>query len=269
MQSYKTIIRAFAKPKRMLYCHAAKVAAAMYAASIAVSVYSLWLSLLILLSATALYSFSRTGKHSNWKSSQIETISILESISQGPKRTSYSIAMHSMQPGFRHSNAVKSAMKKFRATGNSEFAFGKMVSQSDPGLSILGITLYSSFSGSTGLIGASKLMATKCSAFMGHIAKMAQMSENSDMMVASGINFFFPVFAGITINIIRFSSPAGYQSYSIALIAMFLYYVISVNYSTASNSMRPRDHVFMRTLQMSALASFIMQAALRLSAFML
>ncbi|MEM0154260.1 MAG: hypothetical protein QW814_00275 [Methanothrix sp.] len=160
-------------------------------------------------------------------------------------------------------------MKKFRATGNAEFAFGKMVSERDPSLSILGITLYSGFSCCGSIAGASEWMSSKCSALMGHIAKMAQMSESSDTMLASGINFFFPVFAGITINIIRFSSPTGYQSYSIALVAMFLYYIIAVNYSTASNSLHPRDGIFIRTLQMSAIASFIMQVALRLSAFML
>ena len=116
---------------------------------------------------------------------------------------------------------------------------------------------------------ASKWMKAKCSGLMGQIAKMAQISESGDTMIASGINFFFPIFAGITINILKFSSPAGYQVYSMALIAMFLYYIMAVNYSTLSNSLRPRGGVVMRTLRMGALASLIMQAALRLSAFML
>ena len=269
MQSYKTIISTFAKPKRAFGSHAAAAAAAMYLASIAVSFYSVWTSAPIFLSAIVFHRLSKDGQDSKWKSSPTETISILQSISQSPKGTSYSKAMHSIPPGFRHSNSVKSAMKKFRATGNAEFAFGKMVSGKDPSLSILGIVLYSGFSGGTGLTGASRWVLAKCSALMGHIAKMTRMSESSDMMVSSGINFFFPVFAGITINIIRFSSPAGYQSYSLALIAMFMYYIMAVNYSTSSNSLRPHDGIFMRTLQMSAIASFIMQAALRLSAFML
>lgn len=269
MQSYKTIISAFAKPKHAFGSHTATAAAAMYIASMAVSFYSVWISVPIFLSAIVLHGLSKAGQDSRWKSSPMETISILKSISQSPKGTSYSKAMNSMPPGFRHSNAIKSAMKKFRATGNAEFAFGKMVSEKDPGLSAIGMALYSSFSGGTGLTEASSWILAKCSALMGHIAKMTQMSESSDMMVASGINFFFPVFAGITINIIRFSSPVGYQSYSIALIAMFMYYIMAVNYSTSSNSPRPHDGIFMRTLQMSAIASFIMQAALRLSAFML
>jgi hypothetical protein len=260
---------ALAPLKHTFGSHADMAVSAIYIGSITVSIYSIWLSIPIFLSAIALHGLSRVDRTSGWKSSSTDTLSILQSIAKSPKSTSYSKVMHSIPPEFRYRNEAKSAMERFRATGNAKFAFGKMVSEKNPSLSVLGIVLYSGFSGGTSTSEASRWMAAKCSALMKQIAKMARMSESSDTMVASGINFFFPVFAGITINIIRFSSPAGYQSYSIALTAMFLYYIIAVNYSTASNSLRPHDGILVRTLSMSAIASFVMQAALRLSAFML
>jgi hypothetical protein len=255
--------------KRALGVNASMAVAAMYVGSIAVSMYSVWLSLPIMLSAMVLHGLLNADQNSNWKSTPTGTLSILQSISQSQKSTSYSKVMHSIPSEFRYRSEIKSAMKRFKATGNAKFSFGKLVSNKDPSLSVLGITLYSAFSGGAGMASASNWMKAKCSVLMGQIAKMAQISESGDTMVASGINFFFPIFAGITINILRFSSPAGYQVYSMALIAMFLYYIMAVNYSTLSNSLRPRDGVAMRTLRMGALASLIMQAALRLSAFML
>ncbi|MEM0201611.1 MAG: hypothetical protein QXR73_00325 [Candidatus Micrarchaeaceae archaeon] len=253
----------------MSFRHANIALAAIYTTSIMVSIFSPWIAIPLLILAMVMHSASKAGVVSGWKSSPTDTISILQSIAKSPQNTSYSKVSRSITPGFRHRNMVNSAMKRFRATGNAEFAFGKMASEKDPSLSILGITLYSGFSGCGSISRASKWMAGKCSTMMEHIAKMAHISESSDTMLASGINFFFPVFAGITINIIRFSSPAGYQSYSIALVAMSIYYIIAVNYSTASNSLRPREGIFIRTLQRSAFASFVMQVALRLSAFML
>ncbi len=269
MQSYKAITSSFENAKHAFAMNTAKAAAAMYVASIMVSVYSVWVSLPILISAVVLHSLPKARLDQKWKYSPMDTISILQYMSKSPRGTSCSKLMRSMPPGFIHSSKVKSAMTKFWATGNPEFAFGKMVSDKDPILSTLGVVLYSAFSGGVDITRASSWILSKCTALMAHIAKMMQMSESSDMMIATGINFFFPVFSGITINIIKFSSPAGYQSYSMALVAMFMYYIIAVNYSAASNSLRPKEGIFVRTLRMSAIASFIMQAALRVSALML
>ncbi|MCL4387751.1 hypothetical protein M1567_01205 [Candidatus Marsarchaeota archaeon] len=269
MQSYSNLVRKPVALKRAFGSNASMAVAAMYVGSIAVSMYSVLLSLPIMLSAMVLHGLSKSGPDWGWKSTPISTLSILHSVSQSQKSTSYSKVMHSIPSEFRYRSEIKSAMKRFKATGDAKFSFGKLVSNNDPSLSAIGIILYSAFSGGAGMAGASKWMKAKCSGLMGQIAKMAQISESSDTMIASGINFFFPIFAGITINILRFASPSGYKVYSTALIAMFLYYIMAVNYSTLSNSLRPRDGVVMRTLRMSALASLVMQAALRLSAFML
>ncbi len=80
---------------------------------------------------------------------------------------------------------------------------------------------------------------------------------------------FFPMFAGITVNIMRFSIPGLKPGYYTALVAIFMYYVIVANYISSRDSVAFWSSPLLRTLRLSSFASIIMQASMRLSYIML
>jgi hypothetical protein len=243
--------------------------AAIYSVSILSSVYYLPFSASAFITAFAVQRLSKFNGRKRDKFVISDTMEMIKSMSEAKAMTRYSAVLSSIPKDFKHYLQIKNSMEKFRLTGDVDDSFGAMIKSGDKQLRDIGAILYSSFVTGSNTSSASSWFIKKNSATMKYGLKLLPMAENSELMLISGINFFFPLFAGITLNIIRFSSPGAYTSSYIPLLGLFIFYILSVNYVTLKNSFIARGKYIIRVLELSAFASLVVQIALHASYLML
>ncbi|MCL5680119.1 MAG: hypothetical protein M1465_02145 [Candidatus Marsarchaeota archaeon] len=241
----------------------------LYSVSIVSSIYYLPLSASAFMLAIAVQKLSKHGYKGRDKFVISDTFEMMKSMSAAKKKPRYSNILSSMPRDFKHYNLVKRSLVKFKLTGDAESSFGEMLGSVDKRLRDIGTILYSSFITGSDISGISSWFIKKNSSAMRYGMRILPLAENSELMLSSGINFFFPLFAGITINIIKFSSPGAYASSYLSMFAIFIFYIITVNYATLKNSFAARDGYFIKVLSLTAFASLAMQLAVRVSSFML
>lgn len=265
MHWYKLYIKSFEKNTQ----HIAKaLALALLVFSIAISPYYLVCSFISASAGTALlYLYKRLFKIESSQKSGI--ISSLKLLSLHSHMTRASNARSSIHPGSEYSKETNLSLKKYRLTGNPMLSFSSMMKSSDFKLRKLGIILYLSFSDGILLNKLASVNLEKNSIDLHYSDALIPLLSNTEIMTLSGTNLFFPIFAGITLNIIKFSAPSVYSGSAIALVAIFIFYIISANVVTVENSFNNKSGAITKIIQLSAFASLALEATLRISSMMI
>ncbi|MCL4404528.1 hypothetical protein M1583_00870 [Candidatus Marsarchaeota archaeon] len=249
--------------------YAETVAILAYAAAIIAVFYYLPYAISFFAFGLFIHALARNKKESGSALRHSATMEFIRSLSESGPKTKSAAIMSSIPVGFNYKDELYKAIASLKFGVDSETAFSEMLSSSDFNLRKIGLILYSCFRHGVRIKDAARLELENDSEKIRYAIKASPMLANSEAMMLGSTNFFFPAFAGITLNIMKFSNGSAYTATSTLLMCLFVYYIANVNFGYISRHRFSFLDKTARVMRLSAFAAIVMGAVLEISSIML
>jgi len=135
----------------------------------------------------------------------------------------------SLSPELWFNDSMREAMSRYTMHGDAKSSFSKLLASDSAALREISAAIVQRLDSGTGMLGPLKEIKRRISAERKYKLKALGGTLNANSVARLGSALFVPTFAGISLQIVRFTGQGFSDAKAWTLVAVFAFYIISAN----------------------------------------